>query len=86
VSNQKPHEILEIAEDATLLEAKQAFRRKMQKAHPDKEGGSIEATREIMTALRDFAKVRRCVCKGKGWVEMRQGLAVLRIPCPECWR
>lgn len=80
-----PYEILGLPPDATVEDAKAAYRRLAQIHHPDK-GGTVEKFRQLALALKSFERTLPCpVCSGKGFVEKRAGLAVTRESCPKCW-
>lgn len=81
-----PAEILGVHPDATLSEAKAAYRRLAQVLHPDKPGGDMEKFRQLASALKHFQRKLPCpVCTGKGFIETKSGLAVKRERCPKCW-
>lgn len=83
----RPHEVLGISPEAPLEEAKAAYRRLAQLHHPDREGGSQERFQEVREAYQKFLKSGPCtVCSNKGFTEIRNGMAVRRVPCPKCWR
>ena len=46
LSAQKPHEILEVSEAATLDEVKAAYRRLVKIYHPDKSHGFVQSSNE----------------------------------------
>lgn len=51
-----PHVVLGVAQDATLDEAKRAFRRLAMVHHPDRPGGSVERFDALRKALESFER------------------------------
>ena len=81
------HSVLGLRPNATMAEAKAAYRRLAMKAHPDREGGNAEAFKELQAALKAFKSSGLCpLCLGKGRMRKHQGVAAWDVPCPRCWK
>lgn len=79
-----PYEVLGILPSATDEEIKDAYRRAIQAAHPDR-GGSAEKFQEIRAAFAELQR-RPCPdCGGKGFITERRGAFVSKKECPRCW-
>jgi DnaJ-class molecular chaperone len=82
-----PAEILGIPPDATVLEAKNAWKRLALHAHPDRPGGSMELFKMLGRALQEHCRAIPCsTCQNTGKVTIRTGLASRQEPCPTCWK
>ena len=51
-----PWDVLGLPEDAPFRDVKSAFQRKVKRAHPDVEGGSSEAFRELLAAYENLSR------------------------------
>jgi hypothetical protein len=51
-----PWDVLGLPEDAPFRDVKTAFQRKVKRAHPDVEGGSSEAFRELLAAYESLTR------------------------------
>lgn len=59
--NAKPHEILEVPEDASLDEIKNAYRKKISISHPDRSSSFMKSTDEEITKIinQAYEELRR---------------------------
>jgi DnaJ family protein B protein 4 len=57
----KPHDVLGVAPDATLDEARAAFRRLAMKHHPDRPGGDAETFTALRAAFENFERRAKSV-------------------------
>lgn len=87
VTPSDPFVVLGISREATVEEARQAYKRLARKHHPDK-GGDPAKFREINEALTRVQKLLiKCpVCDGTGKVKIKRGRFTDTENCPRCWK
>lgn len=79
-----PYEILGVTPTSTDEEIKMAYRRACMKAHPDRGGDPAEFDK-IQRAYQALQRRPCPQCNNAGWIKVREGGFVRRIPCPRCW-
>jgi DnaJ-class molecular chaperone len=80
------HTVLGVAVTATQAEIRIAYKRAALLHHPDRDGGTIEKFIQIQNAYKALTKQKCETCSGTGFIKKKQGVFIMKIQCPICWK